>query len=472
MKHGLLNEFYGVTISDPLFAAEGLNIDNAQLALDELEEITKKLQIVKPGLSGRIYFWFNPLTKILHPFRFLRSFLKSEKARRLFLTNPTLPHAKLLLQSYYDTVRSLEKDLSSYRSACLSAQEKTLSKFPRANAYNFYRARVPFADFISYIDLMGRNSQALRQEIEERSRLLLASMQKDILNSSDKRNKKITTPPAKPVINSIPYREKGKKLSSQYREIIKWIEQGRDYSYYLEQRYGPINTELIGPIFYKLSQFDGKSTSHQFFISIAKDQKNTPRSLHAILADQYHFIELAKDKYKFYADIAAYEPLIKRGINYWYQPATSFYFTPDLTYYPDLATIVDLKRRPLLNKPYLLSQKSSLLDLLLWNGYFHNLSYFQSITSRINKKGKKNDSWHYLLIGRSYPSLYYLSFNRSVWRLAEKANFLGAPTKKSPFYITFSQLPSTLKKKDLQNIFAGGQIRAKDDDTTISNFKK
>jgi len=469
MKQALLNDFYTLTLRDPLFAAEGLDLDNAKLALDELEEVTKKLQILDQTAFGRINFLFHPLTKILHPFSFLRSFLESEKARRRFLVSSTFDHAKILVHCYLDTVRSLEKDLSAYRTACLVAQKKTQVEVPQATAYNFYGQRVPFTDFVDCIDVMLCNAQALRNEVEGRSKLLLTLMQ-GALFGKQKPIPKRPIPKAS-IIDPIPQKSVKKRLPSQYHELLRWAEQGRDYMYYLEKRYGTITTELLGPIFYELVQFDKKPTVHQFFVSIVKDASGAPRSLSAILADQYHFIELSPDKYKFYADIFTFEPLIKRGTKYWYQPATSFYFTSDLTYYPDLATIIDLKRRPFLNQKLVLSQKSSLLDLLLWNGYFHNLSYLQNATARI-KTGKRVSLWHYLLIGRSYPSLYYLPFNRSVWRLREKPNFLGIPSRQPAFYLTFNQLPSTLTKKDLQNIFEGGIIRAEDVDKQFTDFEE
>lgn len=469
MKQPLLNDFYALTLRDPLFAAEGLDLDNAGRALDELEKVTKKLQILDQTISGQVYFLFHPLTKILHPFSFLRSFLESEKARRRFLASPTFDHAKILVHYYLNAVRYLEKDLIAYRSACLAAQKKTQAKVPQATAYNFYGQRVSFTDFINCINVMLHNAQVLRSEVVGRSKLLLTSMQGELFGKQKLGTKR---PIAKAsIIDPIPQKSVKKRLPSQYHELLRWAEQGRDYMYYLEKRYGTITTELLGPIFYELAQFDKKPTVHQFFVSIAKDASDTPRSFSAILADQYHFIDLSPDKYKFYADIFTFEPLIKRGIKYWYQPATSFYFTSDLTYYPDLATIIDLKRRPFLNRSYVLSQKSSMFDLILWTGYFHNLGYLQNITARI-KAGKKIDSWHYLLIGRSYPSLYYLPFNRSVWRLREKPNFLGIPSRQPAFYLTFNQLPSTLTKKDLQKIFEGGRIRTEDVDNTLADFEE
>src|SRR3989344_5718124 len=168
-----LSEFYQLTVTDPLFSAEGLDLDNAEHALKKLEEITAKLQIVNKSLKSRLYFFFHPLSSILHPLKFLKSFLKSEKTRRRFLVCPCLTHAKEVIQTYYETARALEKDLLAYRFACLKAQNKTLSKLPKANAYNFYRNKVSFTDFIESIDLMLVNARVLRKEVDARNKLLL-----------------------------------------------------------------------------------------------------------------------------------------------------------------------------------------------------------------------------------------------------------------------------------------------------------
>jgi hypothetical protein len=462
----LLNEFYMLTVKDPLFSAEGLDLDNAYWAIEQLEKITSELQIIDRTLSGKAYFFFNPLTKILHPFAFLKNFLKSERARRHFLASPSTETAQSMISAYYKTVKALETDLIAYRSAFFHLQQKTLSRFPKASAYNFYQQKVSFSDFIRNIDLMLENAKELRSQINDRNTLLLQAFKKILFNASQPSKKAQIVYSS--TLDPIPLKKFNKKLSSQNQEILGWIQGGRDYNFYLEKRYGYIKTELFGPIFYKLSQFDKNPATHEFYLSLIKDKTGKIRFISAILSDEYHFLELSQDRYKFHADRFTYQPLIKRGINFWYQPATAFYFTPDLTYYPDLLTTFDLKMRPFLNQSLLLSQKSSLLDMLLWNGYFHNLSYLQNISSRI-KAGREVGSWHYLLAGRSYPSLYYLSFNKSVWRLSKNINFQGIFSDKSAIFIPYKELPSKLKKADLKKIFEGGRIRVADVESFLAN---
>lgn len=466
-----VSEFYELTLIDPLFAAEGVDLDNAFCALQELEKVTSQLEIINTTTIGRLYFFLHPLPSILHPFGFLKNFFKSEQARRHFLACPCFDHAKKIIEIYYRTVNALEKDLNSYRSACLKAQERTISKKPNAKAYNFYCSKVSFEDFISCIELMLKNSYMLRKEVDKRNLLLLSSLQTGFFKKTRHKGTEHRIENRQHVASIAQQNGSKKKLSSRLLEFAKLAEYGRDYMYYLEKRYVHISSELVGPISYKLSQFDGEPTNHQFFLSLVKDKSGAARGIFAILADQFHFLELAEDKYKFYADIFIYESLIKRGIPYWYQPATSFYFTSDLRYYADLATMIDLKTRPYLNKSLILDQKSSMLDLLLWNGYFHNLSYLLSIKARA-RAGKKLNNWHYLLVGRSYASLYYLSFNKSVWRLNVNPNFLGTPTKKQAFYLTHDKLPKTLKRSQIQSIFKGGRIRAEDVDAAITDFSK
>lgn len=460
-----LIDFYNLTIKDPLFSAEGLDLDNAGWALEELQNVSKELQIIDSSLAGRIHFLLHPLSEVLHPFGFLRDFLVGERARRHFLATPTIETAKLLIKSYYKTVNSLEKDLRAYWKACLNVQNTTSKRKPLANAYYFYRSRLTFPQFNECIELMINNVKELRFEINSRNKMLLTIITQSFLKSDIAGKYTIHPKVFSETING----SRGKaKTSKEFTERMNWIQEGRDYIYYLKQRYGQINTKLFGPISYKLPHFDKKPTNHLFYISFITDSLGKMRYASAILADQFHFIELERDKYKFYADIFTYESLIRRGIKYWYQPATSFYFTSDLTYYPDLLTIADLSTRTHLNKEMLIREKSSLLDMLLWNGYMHNLSYLQNIQSR-KQAGRKLGSWHYLLIGRGYPSLYYLTYNKSVWRLKESPNFYGSLSLNPSPYLSNDKLPKSLKKKDLQKIFMGGIIRTEEIDAQLSD---
>lgn len=463
MEQDNFRKLYEITITDPLFAAEGLDIDNAQIALQELEKVTLSLQILDQSVSGRINFFLHPLTDVLHPFKFLKCFLTCEKNRRHFLASPNFSSAQSLIHSYYKAIDALEKNISMYKSSCLNVQNKSRSKFPKANAYNFYLYKIMFTDIINILDELQRNSQKLREEIDKRNVLFLDNMKLKFFKNRINISRRNHFP-----IDKIPVLKKKVNNVSSDKEIFEWISQGRDYIYYLEKRYGNISTKTFGPLFFKLKNFDKIPTIHKFLLTVITDKASTLRGLFPILADQFHFVDIREGKYKHHADIFTYQPLIRRGISHWYQPATSFYFSFDLTYHADLLTIYDRERRPFLNESYVLSQKSSMLDLLLWNGYFHNLSYLQNLKAR-KKAGRKISAWHYLLIGRSYPSLYFLPFNRSVWRLMEKPNFLGTYSGNKSVYVSRSELPKWLKKDDLKKIFHGGRIRAEEIDDTNTN---
>lgn len=458
MATASLQKFYDITLNDPLFAAEGLDIKNALDALSALKDVTKKLEIVDSSPPGKFRFLINPLTNILHPFDFLNNFMESETARRHFLANPSYSTAKNLISINVKTQKALKKNLHNYRRACLAAQNKATTKNPNARSYNFYCRKLSFSEFISTIDLMIKNTSALSSELDLRSKLLLKSIRSEFTNPEkiikgvNKRNKPVGT---LKILNM------KSKLPKSSKNMVQMAAGGRDFVYYLEQDYGKISTKLTGPIFYELSQFDIKPKIHEFYVSISYDKKGLGKHFYPILADNFHFVDLRKDRYNFYADISTYEPLTKRGIIFWYQPASSFYFTSDASYYADLATLVDLKQRSNLNQDLVLNQKSSLLDLLLWTGYYHNLGFLHNVSARI-KTGKKSNSWHYIIVGRSYASLYYLSFNSSVWRLKEKPNFLGKPTPSPDFYLDFEDLPKSLTRKGLNKIFDGGKIRAID----------
>src|SRR3989344_1910521 len=295
MPPSSLKDFYNITLKDPLFAAEGLNIDNAKQALNNLEKVTGKLEIIKPGLKGKIYFATHPLVKTLHPVDFLRCFLESETARRRFIRKPDFVSAKDLLSSYSKTRQALEKNLKAYKKACLNTQGKIKSD---TSGYNFYCRSLTFRGFIDAIDLMITNTKTLDLEIQSRGELLLNSIS-TALGRHSKTHKESRLFSAKTSFSKIP-QEKGKRsVTLKQKEIIKWAEEGRDFMFYLKKEFGNISTKLMGPIYYKLSQFDKKPTVRQFFVSIVRTSDGSFKYFSPILTDQFHFIELAKKKYKF-----------------------------------------------------------------------------------------------------------------------------------------------------------------------------
>src|SRR3990167_8487110 len=101
-----LQKFYNLTLTDPLFAAEGLDLDNTRWALEDLRKLANDLE----REYRKQYWWFcfrYPFVETLHPIRFLERFIDCERSRRLFLYNPIMPNAQDLIRSYQKTLAAL-----------------------------------------------------------------------------------------------------------------------------------------------------------------------------------------------------------------------------------------------------------------------------------------------------------------------------------------------------------------------------
>src|SRR3990167_5555345 len=378
-----LQEFYIKTKGDPLFAAEGMDLENASAAIGELYQTTSRLEKLYRETKKEYWFHFrHSFLKTLHPFNFLRSFIECEKRRRIFLAEPSAASARRLINSYWHALASWEGDVSSYKKDNVKVDQDLLETVPR--------------------------------------------------------------------MDYIPFELVGPKLTAESDFILS-----------LEEDVMPSILERYGPIYYTLSHFDGRPKNHQFYLYILKSPEADKKFLRITLADEYFFLEIDPAKYKFHEGISIYEPLIKRGIRFWHQSATTFYSVRDFTYQADLASIADLHwRRKFLDKFLVLSQKSSLLDLFFWNGVIHEQTFLRM--AKIEAASGVLNPLSYVFIVRSYPSLFFLPFNRSVWRLEERPNFVGSRFAGGSIYKTLDDIRKDVGKEDLREIFLGPSYRAKD----------
>jgi hypothetical protein len=237
----------------------------------------------------------------------------------------------------------------------------------------------------------------------------------------------------------------------------------------LEKKNSPPIVERYGPIYYEFPHLNGFPEVHAFYVSIVKGPYPGIKYLSASLADRRYFMKLKETSEEFSAErnkfdnrnMTIYEPLMKRGIFYWHQSVTSFYSVLDLAYYADLATVVDCyKRRPFLPRKAVLTQKSSLLDLILWNCWTHERVYLKM--TEVQAKAGRLPSPLYSFIARSYPSLLYLPFNSSVWRTEKPAHFLGTRFGKGGIYKEFEEIKAELPTDKLEEIFKGRILRQED----------
>lgn len=437
-----LENFFNLAVDDPLFAAEGLDLDNAIIAIDSIAITANTLQKFWQKSHRAFCFWY-PFANTMHPLRFLRDFIESERRRRSFLSNPSFDSAKRLLSIYEKTARTLSADINAYCDAICALQK--MENVSLENSIFYFTANsVTFGEYLSSIELLKENVAELKKDIAIRREAL----ENPTFKISSKLHREIP----------IPQKNSGPDLLPAYQYMLE-----------LEEQNSPFILERYGPIFYEFSHLEGAPTVHRFNVYVLQGQNHGIKYLSASLTDKRFFLELenapgdfAGERSKFdNRSKIIYDPLIKRGINFWHQSATSFYSVLDLGYYADLATIVELSwRRPFLNRNYLLRQKSSLIDLLLWNAWTHERVFIEMTSIQASVGSLPSPLYNF--IARSYPSLYYLPFNGSVWRLDRPAKFLGSRFGSGGIYRNFEELKSVLSKEKLQKIFQGRLLRKKD----------
>lgn len=423
-----LDAFRDATKADPLCAAEGLDLESASRALDALVKATSALEDVyaPTHFRYRLFCLRYPLAETLYPLSFLRGFLECERARRAFLAEPTALLARSLAQRVEACASALQKDVDRFQKAHETALSLDRQGIDAGTSYCFLDGVVTAGDILASLDQLGHNASVLRAEARARTALLTRNAPQRL---------------AGPLVEPIECREAAALSSDQL--LLKELEE-RNFQMEVAEKFGPIS--------YRLSAFDGAPTSHTFFVYFGAGKSGNP-AMRVLLADRHLFLDL-KNGSPYLDKDALFSPLIERGIPYWFQPLTSFYMTRDISYYADLATIVDLMRRPLPQET-LIAQRSSLLDRLLWEGAVSARRFIDHSTL-LARSGKLPLLFH-LFAARSHSSLYYLPFNRSVWRLPERPSFPGVYT--SAGYLSYDAIRSSLTPELLEQIFAGGKIR-------------
>lgn len=426
-----LKKFYALTLEDPLFAAEGLDLDNARWALEDLRTLSGELE----REYRKQYRWFcfrYPFGETLHPIRFLERFLDCEASRRLFLNDPTERNAKELLRRYRKASAAFRENAEAYRAALVAA--KKAEPFPEEAVFHFISENFSFQDILGFVDRIIENSRALETEVARRAQVLSGAL--NVL-------------PALPEIVPIAEKQSGPPLSPGLEKALLWTEE--------ELRERAIIAERYGPIFYECSQFDEKPTTHQFFFYMVKHRTSERLRPVIVLADQYYFIDIKK----FFenAPLAhlriTWKTLYESGAKYEMRSGTQPYVAFDLRYWADLATIIDTRwRRPVLRENAVAAQRSSLLDLLLWGLNATNRHFLTRQQIAMRDHNIINPLFG-LFVTRSYPSLYYLLFNTSVWRLPEAKNLLNTFRFYNSFYKTFEEVVADVSEEELKAFFKG-----------------
>ena len=426
------DKFRELTVKDPLFAAEGLDLDNARAAVGKLDELAEDLERAYRKSYRWFCFW-HQFTETLYPIRFLNRFLDSESGRRAFLAKPTLQGAKNLIAINFKTAKAMRENAEAYRGALLAARRA--EKFPEKAVFNFISTKFSFEAIIKFVDSIIENAHLVDKEIKNRSVLLQGG--------------KFSTEESAAAV-PIPQKPAGLALQPEYREALAWIEESIKKHASIEEK--------SGPIYYEISQFDGKPVTHQFYVYLLKLHKSDVRRLLPVLADRHYFVD---EKARTEGSLGNFKIMAKTqaalGQRWGMRLATQPYYSLDLRYYADLATIFDSARRPL-DRQTAVSQRTSLFDLILWDLYIKNKAHAER-----QKLAIQHFKSAYLLFGlyitRTYPSLLYITFNRSAWRNKapiglDLANSIAEPSYFRSFEYVSSQMPKD-QFKSLFDIFGG-----------------
>ncbi|NQV93236.1 hypothetical protein HQ403_01930 [Candidatus Kaiserbacteria bacterium] len=427
---GLIN-FISTVKKDPLFAAEGLDLDNARKALLGLGNSVDELEEAWGGIISKLFFIKHPPRESLHPIEFLENFIESEYARRVFLKSGSKEDADALLNQWRETQKSYTKNLFSYKKALLEILK--IEEIDPNAKIDYFSLVGSIGELLSWVDRLLENAEELDSEIKKLGGILKGEEQ-IFRKSNDNRDKLIIE---KADLPKLP------QIDSNLEELV------RVATIYTEKK------KAFGPIVYWLGHFnEGKITPHRFLVYIGTSKHTNCKMVTILLADDMYFLNLKRDHFM---DLSIYEPVMKKGLNYWYQPAAAIYNTLDASYWADIVTIADIKDRKFINEEQVLQQRSSLLDLLIGAGVSAGVTFTKLI--KIVSHHKESAKLSYLYAARAYPTLYFLSFNQSVWRIEESPYLFGTRFAKESHYESYTDLKDKVPFDVLRDIVETSVMR-------------
>jgi len=443
MSDAHLQAFTVSLTSDPLFAAEGMDLKRGGEALSAIEAMCAEFQAVagRYSFAYRAFFLRYPLERYALPLSFIVRLIRSEHLRRAYLEEPSREAAQALVREWHEAQRALARDASRYRELHTVLHRLNKKNGDPSGVEDVFGAVTTPEDAFALLDALEKNARTLATDIAAREALLRSGT---------------PLPPAR----------KRAALRYETAEIPPRYARARE----LELRDGfPFRgstiLEMLGPVGYTTPIFDGTPTRHVFDLAILRDNASGLHHAKVSTLDVYTFMKIgqAAGRYNIAGQVA-FQSLINRNVPYWYQCATNPYTARDQRYWADIATIVDLERRPQLNSALVQAQRSSMLDLLLGACWEDHTIYLKHMKERIALGTTLPYPWHWLL-KRSHPSLYYLPFNASIWRLAEEPDF-GALKPRIPLsqwaHRPADEVLPTLTDEQLQLVMKSGRIREED----------
>ncbi len=395
--------FHQSVVHDPLFAAEGMDLTGGEYALMKLKETASDLEkaFASQSFKHRLFLVRYPIAQYAIPFKFLRQYINAERARRAYMTAPTFALAQQLLDAWRNTAAELQSAVLRYE----KIHHVLLSFEPPARDFTLHDM---FGNLSSFehiqhtLDMLNTNAEVLCKEVEARSALL---------HGEGQAQQYVAPPLLQPVSPAT--------ITELERHTHELELQGTGPYWHANIK------EAHGPFSYVLPHFDGTPTAHSFMFYILKDQWSGVEALWISVVDLFLFAQKSIGTSKGGQQPFAFKGMIDADIRYWFHAAGHPYTTRDPSYWMDIASRIDLMRRPHLNATFVSTQRASLYHLLLGACEMDLRGFVNHTKRRAHLGDLATYPLLYGLLTRTYPSLYYMTFNKSVWRLPTEPAFLG-----------------------------------------------
>ena len=249
---------------DPMFAADGMDVERAERNLAHVVDELCKLEadFSKRSPLRRLFLWRYPLARYAVPVSFVSALIKSERARRAFLSCPTPKQARLLLSAWERTAQNYARDVERYRAFhdVLRAMETEEDSFQFQDMFG----NVSDIEYIEgTLQQLNDNAGALRRDVEQLRR---------VFSGAESRREF-------PGERTIPAYETGtlSPTLAHFNEIR------------VRERMPYNQSDIIrssGPVRYTLAHFDGVPTEHLFILYVLRDKQSGIEHFNVTLADR------------------------------------------------------------------------------------------------------------------------------------------------------------------------------------------
>ncbi|MES2202712.1 MAG: hypothetical protein V4474_00040 [Patescibacteria group bacterium] len=432
-----LEGFADAVRRDPLFAAEGMDLERGEATLAAIKEKVREIEEVcsRESFAARLFFVRYPIATHALPLPFIGALIEAERSRRRFIDGVSEQKAEELLANWDSAATAFAIGVSRYKK--LHALVRHLDLEVAAPMVDMHGNVTLPADIETVFQQLEANAKRLRADVNERWALLRGAL-------AAKNLYHLTTTPLAPFIAG--------EEPSLYKQLHKL-----ELLHALPFRTGE-SLEQYGPLSYTLRQFDGTPTPHTFMVYMVRNTKTGMCSLKEVALDVHLFLKLGKG-----APVASAGPLhaalLEHNVPYWYQPSTNLYACRDQTYWADIATIVDRVRRPSLSTN-VDRQRSSCFDLLLGACLEDHAMHLSNTKELIRTTGTMPKKY-YSLLYRTHPSIYFMPFNRSIWRIPEAPHFLGSDRvgAQQRMYVSAETVLKNTTPEEFERVMQGGRLR-------------